>query len=394
MPPQIQVLVFCSIVVVVSLFCFLADTNILQYVGSDKKQSDTSFLAYVSHMVANHSQSAADVVEEPTVHQKLGANNDALQQNYKRIQHTNTTMPNRKRTALNVTDTRDTHKSYVFYDGDHLGGLGNLMFKMATVQSVAMHSNKTPMTTKDTQLASIFDLDVASLHGNTNHSQAPLTIGEPAACKCDTTVIPRARNVTGNITLGGFFQCHQYFEPVCAEIRHGFTFKKHIADAAATFLREAKRQHEQSLQVTPLLIGVHVRRGDILNARFASLGYNTPNATYYKHAMTYFQQKFMNQSLLFIAVSNDVPWVEKNLTAKFPEFHINTVLAGHTAELGMAILSRCNHVIMSVGTFSWWSAWLANGVTIYYDLWPTAGSWLETQVTTKDYFPSHWVPMH
>ena len=92
----------------------------------------SSFLA-VSHMVANHSQSAADVVEEPTVHQTLGANNDALQQNYKRIQQTNTTMPNRKRTALNVTVTGDADTSYVFYDGDHIGGLGNLMFKMATV---------------------------------------------------------------------------------------------------------------------------------------------------------------------------------------------------------------------------------------------------------------------
>jgi galactoside 2-L-fucosyltransferase 1/2 len=26
----------------------------------------------------------------------------------------------------------------------------------------------------------------------------------------------------------------------------------------------------------------------------------------------------------------------------------------------------CNHTIITVGSFGWWSAWLANGTTVYF----------------------------
>jgi galactoside 2-L-fucosyltransferase 1/2 len=29
-------------------------------------------------------------------------------------------------------------------------------------------------------------------------------------------------------------------------------------------------------------------------------------------------------------------------------------------------LSMCNHTIITVGSFGWWSAWLANGTTVYF----------------------------
>ena len=38
----------------------------------------------------------------------------------------------------------------------------------------------------------------------------------------------------------------------------------------------------------------------------------------------------------------------------------------NTPERDMALLSLCEHTVVSVGSFGWWSAWLANGVTVYY----------------------------
>ena len=32
----------------------------------------------------------------------------------------------------------------------------------------------------------------------------------------------------------------------------------------------------------------------------------------------------------------------------------------------MCALSMCNHTIITVGSFGWWSAWLANGTTVYF----------------------------
>lgn len=59
----------------------------------------------------------------------------------------------------------------------------------------------------------------------------------------------------------------------------------------------------------------------------------------------------------------------------------------------MATLVRCNHTIMSTGTFSWWTAYLTNGTTIYYSDWPRHNSVMEKMMNKNDYFLNSWVPM-
>jgi len=48
---------------------------------------------------------------------------------------------------------------------------------------------------------------------------------------------------------------------------------------------------------------------------------------------------------------------------------------------------------MTTGTFGWWGAWLANGTTVYYKNWPTAGSQLEAKIIRSDFFPPSWIAM-
>jgi len=57
------------------------------------------------------------------------------------------------------------------------------------------------------------------------------------------------------------------------------------------------------------------------------------------------------------------------------------------------VLSSCDHVIVSAGSFGWWAAWLANGTTIYYDKWPRNGTTLSAVFDREDYYPPHWVPI-
>jgi len=63
------------------------------------------------------------------------------------------------------------------------------------------------------------------------------------------------------------------------------------------------------------------------------------------------------------------------------------------AAADLAILSRCDGVIMTTGTFGWWGAWLANKTTIYYSNWPSPGSPLAEKFDRKDFFPPEWIPM-
>jgi len=59
----------------------------------------------------------------------------------------------------------------------------------------------------------------------------------------------------------------------------------------------------------------------------------------------------------------------------------------------MAILTMCQHTIITVGTFGWWAAWLTNGTTVYYKDWPHRGSLLAAANSHADYFPPHWIPL-
>ena len=80
-------------------------------------------------------------------------------------------------------------------------------------------------------------------------------------------------------------------------------------------------------------------------------------------------------------------WAKRNLN--FPDVVFSE---GHSAQLDLAILSLCNHTIVSTGSFGWWAGWLANGTVVYYSKWPRPFSPLEYQVNKNDYFPPHWIP--
>jgi Glycosyl transferase family 11 len=64
---------------------------------------------------------------------------------------------------------------------------------------------------------------------------------------------------------------------------------------------------------------------------------------------------------------------------------------GHSAWEDLAILSHCNHTIMTVGTFGWWAGFLSGGITVYYKNFPAAGSELSLGFYAEDYFLPEWV---
>ena len=59
----------------------------------------------------------------------------------------------------------------------------------------------------------------------------------------------------------------------------------------------------------------------------------------------------------------------------------------------MAVLSSCNHVITSTGTFSWWIGYFSKGIVLYYKSFPRKGFWLiNTQFEGMgDYFLPRWI---
>ncbi|PIO76670.1 hypothetical protein TELCIR_01266 [Teladorsagia circumcincta] len=140
-------------------------------------------------------------------------------------------------------------------------------------------------------------------------------------------------------------------------------------------------------------IGVHVRRGmDIaMNSRNLRHGHRAAPPDYYKRAMEMASEG--KENVIFVVCSDNPKWAKKNL----PAYNKGMIFAcpGVHREVDMAILLHCDALVLSTGTFSWWTGFLntKSEKTIYYDGWPQEGSDLMKMVNKTELYPSSWIPL-
>ena len=115
-----------------------------------------------------------------------------------------------------------------------------------------------------------------------------------------------------------------------------------------------------------LWVGIHVRRQDYQRYEM-SLGLDPLKPSYYLEAMDMYHEFYggKNKRLLFVVITDDVKWCETHLKGKnvFIVSKPNSELfegIGHD----LALMSKCNHTIISRGSFSYLSSALASGATI------------------------------
>ena len=91
--------------------------------------------------------------------------------------------------------------------------------------------------------------------------------------------------------------------------------------------------------------------------------------SYYHHAMDYFIDR--HELVQFVVASDDKIWCVKNLNRS----EINVVFSDlNDAVEDLAMLTMCDDVIISPGTFSYWAGWLNKGTTVYYGVKPKDGT--------------------
>lgn len=89
----------------------------------------------------------------------------------------------------------------------------------------------------------------------------------------------------------------------------------------------------------------------------------------------------INSKALFIVTSDDPDWCRKNFV-----FHQDIIVLDFGPPAGhLAILASANYIIISTGSYGWWGAWLADGVTIYYK------TVKHEESTRSNYFPIEWI---
>jgi len=179
----------------------------------------------------------------------------------------------------------------------------------------------------------------------------------------------------GDTLLDGYLQSYKYFD---SQLRDTLRFKHSIVTEAEAYL-----QPFQSFTT----IGVHGRRGDMVSNGKITL----PPAQYFRNTIAYFRSKYAH--VQFVVVSEDPIWCSEQEFFLADDVHI--VSKHHTPAQDMAILSGCDHMVLSAGTFGWWAAYLGadakGGEVLYYD--SEFKEWMITngQVVLADYYPEGWV---
>lgn len=176
-----------------------------------------------------------------------------------------------------------------------------------------------------------------------------------------------------NLTLRGHFQSWKHFDLVQKEIRREFTFQPEIQNLANEFFKNLKR-----LYPSVTCVGVHVYRGKI--QRSVNRKLIIAPLSYFTKAMKLMRSLIPGRAL-FIVISDDRHWCRENFNDQQDLIVLDSgPTAGH-----LAILARTTHLIISTGSYGWWAAWLADGVTVYYN------NIKNQESTGSDYFPHKWI---
>jgi galactoside 2-L-fucosyltransferase 1/2 len=91
----------------------------------------------------------------------------------------------------------------------------------------------------------------------------------------------------------------------------------------------------------------HVRRGDFIKKARLDQGYAIPDVAFFEKARQFYLNKF--HRVQFIVVSNEKEWCMKNM------FNVHVSNFSDPAD-DLALLSLCDHVVVTLGTFGWWGA--------------------------------------
>ena len=217
--------------------------------------------------------------------------------------------------------------------------LGNLLFDFAATLGIAHTLNYKPIIHPWHPLNYFFDL------GHEYVSDRQLDNVMPIYHEQLENDIRRNGSdfLSHNLTLTGYFQSWKHFEDIKDTVRKAFSFKLVYIMTAQMFVRA-------NAGTAKTLIGVHVRRGDFLMQFNKDIGRIVASRKYMEKSLRYFRKRYKDAH--FIVVSDDIEWCRENVLG--PDVTFSPFKEDF---IDMAILSLCDHVIKTVGTFGWWGGW-------------------------------------
>lgn len=252
-----------------------------------------------------------------------------------------------------------------------IGGLGNMMFQIATSYSVSLRDNKEMICdTRDMQIPhKQYTFYTDNIFRNIKFSDSVIDLKNMGEGGFHYTPIPK---IEGNIKLIGHFQSEKYFMNHKNEILNLFE----IDDITKNYLLE--KYGEILNQDT---CSIHVRRGDYLGLQNH---HPIQPIEYYQKAINIIGEE--NHFLIF---SDDIKWCEEN----FSFLKNKTFVSDNLDYEDLYLMSRCNNNILANSTFSWWGAWLnknKNKQVIIPSKWFGVSN---LHLNTNDLYCNKWIKL-
>ncbi|KAL4234318.1 hypothetical protein ACF0H5_005969 [Mactra antiquata] len=251
------------------------------------------------------------------------------------------------------------------------GRTGNQMFQLAALLGTAYHLDMMPLINPSFPLTQYFNLP--NLFDNKLKDSKSFSYHRSSKYNSRVLGLDRRRN----LTMDGYFQSWRYFEGLESVIRRVFQVKDVFLEQPKQFLSSLTFKGHTK-------VCIHVRRGDFTDQRASMNGYSMADIHFLQRAMEFHRERW--GKVRFIVLSDGIAWCKEKIIG--PDIMFSPFY--HVAE-DFALMTLCDHVVVTSGTFGWWGAWLSGGTTVYYKNYPRPGSWLEKQFSRDDYYPPNWI---
>ncbi|XP_006041018.3 galactoside 2-alpha-L-fucosyltransferase SEC1 [Bubalus bubalis] len=262
------------------------------------------------------------------------------------------------------------------------GRLGNQMGEYATLYALAKMNGRAAFIPPQmhSTLAPIFRITLPVLHDATARSVPWENY------HLNDWMEEQYRHIPGEyVRLTGYPCSWTFYHHLRAEILQEFTLHAHVREEAQNFLRGLRVNGSRP----STYVGVHVRRGDYVRVMPTVWKGVLADRGYLQQALDWFRAR--HRSPLFVITSDDMAWCWRNINSS----HRDVVFAGSGRQgspaRDFALLTQCNHSVITVGTFGIWAAYLAGGSTVYLANFTLPGSRFRMIFKPQAAFLPEWV---
>jgi len=225
----------------------------------------------------------------------------------------------------------------------------------------------------------------------------------------------------------GYMQSFKYFSPHAdSHVRRAFRFPAAPRAAAEAFLAAVRRDAAAAAATggatqgtrragtsSVRVVCVSVRRGD--KVRWQTAGYNqwALSDAYYAHAIDHVLRAdaaaaaaaspvalvfFTGGGFSRVQQREDRQWVRDRLAARYERartarpFPVRTYVEPASMDhvASMACMARCDALVVSASSFSWWAGFLSDNRTIRVIVAPRDIHDASFGFRPQDYYPAHW----